>query len=117
MVGQDVAKCCDPCETDGASVPNPADPIHPLARQMAQLITASDLDELREIVKRWVAEAPTDRIRRQYDQFGGRMLELKLALASGPVQPSQEELELALTMMLKLAADTDPAARPKAPKG
>jgi hypothetical protein len=31
------------------------------------------------------------------------MLELKRALASAPQQPSEDELELALSMMLKLA--------------
>jgi hypothetical protein len=75
-----------------------------LARQMAKLLASSDLDELEEVVKRWLAEAPTDRLRRQYEQFGAKLLELKRALASAPQQPSEEELELALTMMLKLAA-------------
>ena len=36
--------------------------------------------------------------------FGARLIELKQALAGAPKQPSQEELELALSMMLKLAA-------------
>src|SRR6185436_19821962 len=31
----------------------------PMAVQMAQLLANSDLDELREVVKRWIAEAPT----------------------------------------------------------
>ena len=34
------------------------------------------------------------------------MVELKQALASAPVQPTQEELEQALTLMLKLAAES-----------
>jgi hypothetical protein len=76
----------------------------PFARQMAKLLASSDLDELEEVVKRWLAEAPTDRVRRQYEQFGAKLLELKRALASAPQQPSEEELELALNMMLKLAA-------------
>ena len=37
----------------------PTSPPHPMAAQMAQLLVSSDLDELREIVKRWLAEAPT----------------------------------------------------------
>jgi urease accessory protein UreF len=81
-----------------------ADSIDPVARQMATLLTQSDPAELDEIVARWVAEAPTERVRQQYRQFGARLLELKRALAEAPAQPSQEELELALTMMLKLAA-------------
>jgi hypothetical protein len=71
---------------------------------MAKLLAQSDLQELEEIVKRWIAEAPTDRVRRQYEQFGAKLVELKQALASAPEQPSEEELELALGMMLKLAA-------------
>jgi hypothetical protein len=76
----------------------------PMAAQMAQLLVGSDLDELREIVKRWVAEAPPGGSRRQYQEFGARLVELKQALADAPVQPTLEELETALTMMLKLAA-------------
>lgn len=75
-----------------------------MAAQMAQLILGSDLDELREVVKRWLAEAPTGNVRRQYETFGAKLIELKQALAEQPVQPTREELELALTMMLKLAA-------------
>lgn len=78
----------------------------PMAVQMAQLLAGSDLDELREVIKRWVAEAPTGGSRRVYENFGARMVELKQALASAPVQPTQEELEQALTLMLKLAAES-----------
>ncbi len=87
--------------------------VDPMAAQMATLLADSDLDELREIVRRWVAEAPSERTRRQYANFGARMVELKAALAEAPVQPSREELETALTMMLRLAAssDGDPRAR------
>jgi len=78
--------------------------VDPMATQMAKLLTGSDLDELREIVKRWVAEAPTGSQRKVYDEFGKRLLELKQALAEAPVQPTIDELENALTMMLRLAA-------------
>lgn len=71
---------------------------------MAKLLTRSDVDELREVIKRWLAEAPTQRTRKQYEVFGAKLIEMKQALAEQPVQPTQEELELALTMMLKLAA-------------
>ncbi|MGK4008804.1 hypothetical protein WMF31_39730 [Sorangium sp. So ce1036] len=76
----------------------------PMASQMARLLAGSDLDELREIVRRWVAEAPTEGIRRRYQELGGRLVELKAALSENPVQPSVAELEQALTMMLRLAA-------------
>ncbi|MEP7126559.1 MAG: hypothetical protein ABJE95_36850, partial [Byssovorax sp.] len=78
--------------------------VDPMAAQMAQLLAESDLDELREVVKRWIAEAPTAGTRRTYENFGARMIELKHALSEAPVQPSREELESALTMMLRLAA-------------
>jgi hypothetical protein len=74
---------------------------------MATLILESDLDELREIVKRWLAEAPTGNVRRQYETFGAKLIEVKQALAEQPVPPTREELELALTMMLRLAAQAD----------
>ena len=75
-----------------------------MAAQMARLLVRSDVDELREVVKRWLFEAPTGRIRKQYEVFGAKLIEMKHALAEQPTEPTQEELELALTMMLKLAA-------------
>jgi len=84
----------------------------PMARQMAKLLASSDIDELREVIERWLAEAPTDRIRQRYQQFGAKLLELKHALAAAPQQPSEEELELALTMMLELAAQAGPDSKP-----
>jgi hypothetical protein len=90
-------------------VPNTVDP---MAAQMAQLLAESDLDELREIIQRWVAEAPTGAQRRMYENFGARLVELKHALAEAPVQPTREELEQALTMMLRLAAQQTTGAPP-----
>ena len=75
-----------------------------MAAQMAQLLTGSDLLELKEVVRRWVAEAPTTRLAEQYQVFGDKLVELKRTLADAPTEPTREELELALTMMLKLAA-------------
>jgi hypothetical protein len=86
--------------------------VNPMARQMAKLLASSDLDELREIIARWLSEAPTERVRQQYHRFGAKLIELKHALAAAPMQPSEEELELALTMMLKLAAQGGPDAGP-----
>lgn len=87
----------------------------PMARQMAALVLGSDLDELVEIVRRWIETAPDARARALYDAFGGRMLDLKRALADAPVQPTQAELELALDMMLKLAAQSGGGAPPRFP--
>ncbi|HLM74639.1 MAG TPA: hypothetical protein VK459_18155, partial [Polyangiaceae bacterium] len=78
--------------------------VDPMAAQMAQLLAESDLDELREIIKRWIAEAPTESSRKHYEEFGSRLIELKQALADAPIAPTREDLESALTVMLKLAA-------------
>jgi hypothetical protein len=75
-----------------------------LAAQLAQLLAGSDLDELREVVARWRASAATDLERKHYDELGSRLLDLKAELARAPVAPTREELEAALMMMLRLAA-------------
>lgn len=87
--------------------------VDPMAAQMAQLLAASDLDELREVIDRWIKTAPTGQMRRLYANFGARLVELKQELARAPVQPTREELEGALTMMLRLAAQSD--GKPSAP--
>ena len=80
----------------------------PMASHMAQLLADSDLEELEEIVKRWVAEASTERSRHEYQRFGAKMIELKRHLAELPTQPKREDLEVALSMMLKFAAQQGP---------
>jgi hypothetical protein len=95
---------------DPGALSSPAMPIEPtvdpMAAQMAQLLSASDLDELREVIARWVATAVTGQQRRVYQNFGARLVELKQELARSPVQPPREELETILTMMLRLAAES-----------
>ncbi len=81
--------------------------VDPMAAQMAQLLSASDPEELREVVKRWVETASTHAQRRVFQNFGARLIELKQELAHVPVQPTREELETMLTMMLRLAAQSD----------
>lgn len=85
--------------------------VDPMARQMARLLVGSDLDELREILERFRREAPSEALRRQYDAFGHKLLELKAALAEQPTPPTLEELEVALTLMLRLAASHGPSPR------
>jgi hypothetical protein len=80
----------------------------PMAAQLAQLLTQSDEEELTEVVRRWVEEAPTQALRAHYTQFGAKLLELKRRLAQEPVQPKAQDLEVALSMMLKLAAQRKP---------
>lgn len=76
----------------------------PMASQIATLLADSDLEELQEVVKRWIMEAPTDAMKHHYTQFGGKLIELKRQISSLPVQPRREDLEVAISMMLKLAA-------------
>jgi hypothetical protein len=78
--------------------------VSPMAAQVARLLAGSELDELRQIVRRWAAEAETSDRRRQYEDFGARLIELKVELARSPIAPTLDELEAALTMMLELAA-------------
>lgn len=75
-----------------------------MAAQMTQLLLGSDLDELREVVRRWLIDAPAGGSRRMYEELGSRLIEMKQALMDQPVQPTFEELQAALTMMLRLAA-------------
>jgi len=80
--------------------------VDPMAAQMAQLLSQSDEDELREVIKRWVETAVTGAQRRMFQDFGARLIELKQELGRSPVQPTREELETMLTMMLRLAAQS-----------
>lgn len=77
---------------------------HLMASQMAQLLVDSDLDELQEIVARWIQDAPSDSFRLRYQQFGTHLLQLKRQLMSLPEPPQREDLETALQMMLEFAA-------------
>lgn len=74
-----------------------------MARQLATLLSRSDAAELREILVEWQAQAVTREQRRVMDQMSGRILDLKAALDAAPVQPTPEELEEALRVMLALA--------------
>jgi urease accessory protein UreF len=75
-----------------------------MAAHMAQLLADSDLEELEEIVARWLKDAPNDSQRHQYRKFGDSLLALKRELVSKNSTPSREDLEVALTMMMELAA-------------
>lgn len=75
-----------------------------MATQIAGLLADSDLEELQEVVRRWVLEAPDAQSRHHYEQFGARLLQLKTQLSTLPTPPSRDDLEMAVDMMLKLAA-------------
>lgn len=76
-----------------------------MAAQLAQLLTGSDRAELEEIVRRWKTTAVTRDQGIAMEKMAEQVLALRSALEQAPVPPSREELELALKMMLRLAAD------------
>ena len=86
-------------------------------RQLAQLLAGSDLDELTR------GRRPLEELRHEraasdsnYAELGSRLLELKAELSrSVRCQPTREELEAALTMMLRLAGDLRKAGSLRAP--
>jgi hypothetical protein len=78
--------------------------VDPMASQIATLLADSDLEELVEVVKRWVMEAPNDAMKHHYTQFGGKLIELKRQISELPTQPKKEDLEVAISMMLKFAS-------------
>ena len=75
-----------------------------MAAHLAQLVTTSDRAELEEIVARWKQTAVTPAQSAAMDKMAEQVLALRAALDQAPVPPTREELELALRMMLKLAA-------------
>ena len=76
-----------------------------MAAQLATLLCDSDLDELREVVSRWVATAPSAATRAQYQRLGAELVELKHALSEMPTPPTRQELEFQLTLMMRLALE------------
>ena len=73
-----------------------------MAAQLAELVTTSDRSELTEIVARWKQTAETPGQRAAMDKMAEQVLALRAALDLAPSPPTQEELELALRMMLSL---------------
>ncbi len=82
-----------------------------MAKQLAQLLAGSDLAELGEVIARWQASATSARERQGYAELGSRLLELKAELSRAPVPPTRDELEAALTLMLRLAANAGAVGR------
>jgi alcohol dehydrogenase class IV len=84
-----------------------------MASQLARLLATSDLEELVEAIARWKALAASDAERRTMDEMGDRLLDVKRALAGAPKQPSAEELEEMLRVMLLLASDPEAVKPPR----
>lgn len=75
-----------------------------MASQLADLLTKSDRAELEEIVRRWRQTAVGAAQGATMEKMGEQILALAAAIEQAPQKPSREELELALRMMLRLAA-------------
>jgi len=75
---------------------------HPLATTLAPIID-HDVEELREIVARWIVNEPSESERARYRRFGSELRALKLRILNRPCPPSEEEVEIALVAMLVLA--------------
>jgi hypothetical protein len=75
-----------------------------LAANLAQLLTGSDRQELEEVLRRWRQTAASPEQRKLMEKMGEQIVALKGAFDLAPQPPSREEVELALRMMLRLAA-------------
>jgi hypothetical protein len=75
---------------------------HPLATQLAPIMHR-DVEELRQIVAHWVIEESSERERARYRSFGANLSELKRRISVRAQPPTEEELEIALTVLLVLA--------------
>jgi hypothetical protein len=84
---------------------------HPLATQLAPLIDR-DVNELRQIVARWIVNEPSERERARLRMFGAELRAMKLRIQRRATPPSEEEIEIALTAMLALAGRTQLSRSP-----
>ena len=84
-----------------------------MASQLAHLLATSDLEELMEVVARWKETAVTDAQKRTMEEMGVRILDVKRALAAAPKQPTAEELEEMLRIMLLVASDPEAVKPPR----
>jgi hypothetical protein len=75
---------------------------HPLASELAPQIHR-DVEELHQIVARWVVTAKSQQERAKYRVFGSGLRELQNRIAVRGTPPTQEEIEIALTVLLVLA--------------
>jgi hypothetical protein len=75
---------------------------HPLANELAPLMDRQ-VEELHEIVARWILSADDGGERARYRAFGSELRAVKQRIAARPEPPTQEEVEIALTALLVLA--------------
>jgi len=75
---------------------------HPLASELAPIMDR-EVDELHQIVARWVVREEREPERNRYRLFGADLREVKRRIAARGVPPTSEEVEIALTALLVLA--------------
>jgi hypothetical protein len=75
---------------------------HPLACELAPVIDR-DVEELHRIVARWVIGAPSELEQARYRFFGSGLRELKRRIQARHTPPTEEEVEIALTVLLVIA--------------
>lgn len=61
-----------------------------------------EVDELHQIVARWIVNEPSEVERARLRAFGAELRAMKVRIGRRPTPPSEEEIEIALTAMLAL---------------
>jgi hypothetical protein len=84
-----------------------------MARQLAHLVATSDVAELTEAIRRWKESTPSEETRRLMEEMGGRILDVRRALDAADKQPTEDELEEVLRIMLLVATDPQAVKPPK----
>jgi hypothetical protein len=75
---------------------------HPLASHLAPIMDR-DVDELREIVARWVVSESSESERARYRRFGAELRAMQARIFARATPPSEEEVEIALAALLAIA--------------
>lgn len=71
-----------------------------------------DVDELHQIVARWIVNEPSEVERARLRAFGAELRAMKVRIERRPTPPSEEEIEIALTAMLALVGRRENVTRP-----
>jgi hypothetical protein len=87
---------------------------HPLASALAKIIDR-DVEQLHEVVARWVVVESDPEERARYRAFGSELSAVKRRIKARETPPTQEEIEIALAALLVLAGRRA-GVGPKAPR-
>jgi hypothetical protein len=72
----------------------------------------NDVEELRQVVARWVINESSEAERARLRMFGAELRAMKTRIQRRPTWPSEEELEIALTAMLAIAGRSQVSRAP-----